>query len=165
MPIYLTNRTVLEYELFRPKKNPAEALGAIKVGEMWLAPTELPDGTAAYRRCEPNDVFTRRGVLTEDANGDDVFIAQSPWAWTATAGGMTSHKRMRIRPVKRELAAPGEPLRTEWGAKLWDAAGDQLLVPAEGEQDRDRWSGELLVDIASGDPVLVAQAPVEPAPQ
>ena len=100
------------------------------------------------QRIARGDVFVRpvraaAGEETEEAGG---------WSWFGTAE--TLRGAVRWRAVPAVVTAAGQPMRTPTGHPIFFPDGTRPLTPASGQQARDAWSGELLVD-AQGQPVLV----------
>ena len=117
-------------------------VGGTQAQDQWR---DLAGKQVIYR----GTLFVRPVTPTGDEAADPV----GGWRfWRHSWDGATDALRMRVVPPV--VTAAGSPMRNPLGEPVMMRDGTRPNQPASGEQARDPWSGQLVVD-AQGNPVLV----------
>ena len=97
----------------------------------------------------PGTVFERQVIETDG----DLIVG----SWTPKGDVLAIEGKYEAVALNRNRTnAPGANMKNPLGVQLRDANGSTIQRPAIGEQDRDPWTGELLVD-ENNAPVLVTE--------
>ena len=173
MPEYSDRKNLVEVDEFLNTRASATAFGMSevqggKVREVdgsstpsWASTADEPDGYTFDGRTifQAGDVFERQSAITEGP------AQRGVGSWVAVGNTRTPEARrtlatkyVRVASNWEAQSAPGAPMKTANGFRMFDEAGAEILRPAIGEQDLSNVTGlPLWADEAETIPVLVTE--------